>query len=183
MALLPAQPETPHRPHHQHHSSLSCRQQLLPVQLHAGGHRWERDSTRSGEVIEIQRYWNANEHFLSGSTVKPDPPINVRVSPKVRSLLVEWSLPPTWAHQDIFPLKYHIRYQRDNWGTPMFVNVRVTLIAHCGHVTSVWAASENFSAKATHKSHSDWTFSNVNFLFAVNVYIINIIVCFSLQTF
>lgn len=101
--------------------------------------------------FKFSAHWNANELFLSGSTVKPDPPINVRVSPKVRSLLVEWSLPLTWVHEDIFPLKYHIRYQRDKWGTPMFVNVRLTLIAHCGHLTSIWAASEIFFTKVTQR--------------------------------
>ncbi|TNN40002.1 Interleukin-27 subunit beta [Liparis tanakae] len=42
--------------------------------------------------------------------VKPDPPVEVRVSPPGTSgLLVEWSPPPTWTNLDIFPLKYQIR--------------------------------------------------------------------------
>lgn len=71
--------------------------------------------------------YNVNERtqcFLSA--VKPDPPVHLRVSPKVRSLLVEWSPPTTWANLDIFPLKYQIRFQWEIWGKPKFVNVRKT---------------------------------------------------------
>uniref|UniRef100_A0A4W6E8I8 Fibronectin type-III domain-containing protein n=1 Tax=Lates calcarifer TaxID=8187 RepID=A0A4W6E8I8_LATCA len=57
-------------------------------------------------------------------TVKPDPPVDVRVSPhNIRNLLVEWSPPPTWANLDIFPLKYQIMYQWENRGTPKFVSL------------------------------------------------------------
>lgn len=56
--------------------------------------------------------------------VKPDPPVDVRVSPlNSRSLLVEWSPPPTWANLDIIPLKYQILYQWENRGTPKSVNL------------------------------------------------------------
>lgn len=66
------------------------------------------------------------------STVKPDPPVNVRVSPlNLRSLLVKWSPPLTWANLDIVPLKYHIQYKWESKGTERFVNVRTTLNHKC----------------------------------------------------
>ncbi|XP_056282504.1 interleukin-27 subunit beta [Pseudoliparis swirei] len=50
--------------------------------------------------------------FMLEDIVKPDPPVEVRVSPPgTRGLLVEWSPPPTWTNLDIFPLKYQIRYR------------------------------------------------------------------------
>ncbi|XP_041669308.1 interleukin-27 subunit beta [Cheilinus undulatus] len=62
--------------------------------------------------------------FMLEDIVKPDPPVDVRVSPhNNRNLLVQWSPPPTWANMDIFPLKYHLKYQWGNSGTPGFVNV------------------------------------------------------------
>ncbi|XP_050934156.1 LOW QUALITY PROTEIN: interleukin-27 subunit beta [Lates calcarifer] len=62
--------------------------------------------------------------FMLEDIVKPDPPVDVRVSPhNIRNLLVEWSPPPTWANLDIFPLKYQIMYQWENRGTPKFVSL------------------------------------------------------------
>ncbi|XP_008290085.1 interleukin-27 subunit beta [Stegastes partitus] len=62
--------------------------------------------------------------FMMEDIVKPDPPVQVRVSPhNVRNLMVKWSAPPTWTSLDIFPLKYHIRYQWNNRGTPMSSNL------------------------------------------------------------
>ncbi|XP_038585233.1 interleukin-27 subunit beta [Micropterus salmoides] len=62
--------------------------------------------------------------FMLEDIVKPDPPLDVRVSPhNVRNLLVEWSPPPTWANLDILPLKYQILYQWQNRGTPKSVNL------------------------------------------------------------
>lgn len=58
--------------------------------------------------------------------MKPDPPVGLRVSPKVRGVLLEWSPPPTWANLDIFPLKYQIRFQWNIRGIPKNVNVRIT---------------------------------------------------------
>lgn len=58
------------------------------------------------------------------SAVKPDPPVDVRVSlQNKRHLLVEWSPPSSWRDLEIFPLKYHIRYQWENRGSPKSVNV------------------------------------------------------------
>lgn len=58
--------------------------------------------------------------FMLEDIVKPDPPVDVRVSPlNIRNLLVQWSPPPTWTNLDIFPLKYHIRYQWENRSTDL----------------------------------------------------------------
>ncbi|XP_030574498.1 interleukin-27 subunit beta [Archocentrus centrarchus] len=55
--------------------------------------------------------------FMLEDIVKPDPPIDVRVSPNnTRNLLVEWSPPPTWTDLAVFPLKYQILYQWENKG-------------------------------------------------------------------
>ncbi|XP_032356554.1 interleukin-27 subunit beta [Etheostoma spectabile] len=57
--------------------------------------------------------------FMLEDIVKPDPPIDVRVSPlDIRNLLVEWSPPQSWTNLDIFPLKYQILYQRKGRGGP-----------------------------------------------------------------
>lgn len=56
--------------------------------------------------------------FMLEDIVKPDPPVDVRVSPLTnKNLLVEWSPPPTWTSMDIFPLKYQILYQWETRGT------------------------------------------------------------------
>ncbi|XP_049451829.1 interleukin-27 subunit beta isoform X1 [Epinephelus fuscoguttatus] len=61
--------------------------------------------------------------FMLEDIVKPDPPVNVRVSPQdVRNLLVQWSPPPSWANLNIFPLKYQILYRWENRGNPKSVN-------------------------------------------------------------
>uniref|UniRef100_A0AAV2JGS2 Fibronectin type-III domain-containing protein n=1 Tax=Knipowitschia caucasica TaxID=637954 RepID=A0AAV2JGS2_KNICA len=50
--------------------------------------------------------------FMMEDIVKPDPPVDVRVSsPDPRTLLVQWSPPPSWSHIHIFPLKYRLQYQ------------------------------------------------------------------------
>ncbi|CAI5696111.1 interleukin-27 subunit beta [Oreochromis niloticus] len=57
-------------------------------------------------------------NFMLEDIVKPDPPVDVRVSPtNNRKLLVEWAPPPTWTNMVIFPLKYQILYQWENKGT------------------------------------------------------------------
>nr|XP_046269192.1 interleukin-27 subunit beta isoform X2 [Scatophagus argus] len=57
--------------------------------------------------------------FMLEDIVKPDPPVNVRVSPlNKRTLLMKWSPPPTWTNLDILPLKYQILYQWENRGIP-----------------------------------------------------------------
>ncbi|XP_028251634.1 interleukin-27 subunit beta [Parambassis ranga] len=62
--------------------------------------------------------------FMVEDIVKPDPPVDVRVSPhNGRSLLVQWSAPPAWTNVDIFPLKYNIMYQFEYRGNPKFVNL------------------------------------------------------------
>ncbi|TDG99027.1 hypothetical protein EPR50_G00206370 [Perca flavescens] len=62
--------------------------------------------------------------FMLEDIVKPDPPIDVRVSPHgIRNLLVEWSPPPSWANLDIFPLKYQILYQYKSRGIPKSVSL------------------------------------------------------------
>ncbi|KAF6729836.1 Interleukin-27 subunit beta [Oryzias melastigma] len=62
--------------------------------------------------------------FMLEDIVKPDPPVDVRVSHhKSRNLLVEWSPPPTWASQHIFPLKYQILYQWEHKGSSKSVNL------------------------------------------------------------
>ncbi|KAL6105475.1 ebi3 [Pungitius sinensis] len=62
--------------------------------------------------------------FMLEDIVKPDPPVDVRVSPHdTKNLLLEWSHPPTWTYLNIFPLKYQILYQWENRGTPKSVNL------------------------------------------------------------
>ncbi|XP_010793325.1 interleukin-27 subunit beta isoform X1 [Notothenia coriiceps] len=62
--------------------------------------------------------------FMLEDIVKPDPPVDVTVSPRdSKRLLVQWSPPPTWAHLDIFPLKYQIKYQRESRGIPRSYNL------------------------------------------------------------
>ncbi|XP_008397518.1 interleukin-27 subunit beta [Poecilia reticulata] len=62
--------------------------------------------------------------FMLEDIVKPDPPVDVRVSPlATKYLLVEWSPPPTWTSTDIFPLKYQILYQWEIRGSPKFNNL------------------------------------------------------------
>nr|WKF45160.1 interleukin-27 subunit beta-like protein [Epinephelus akaara] len=62
--------------------------------------------------------------FMLEDIVKPDPPVNVRVSPQdVRNLRVQWSPPPSWANLNIFPLKYQILYRWENRGNPKSVNL------------------------------------------------------------
>ncbi|XP_068195103.1 interleukin-27 subunit beta isoform X2 [Antennarius striatus] len=62
--------------------------------------------------------------FTLEEIVKPDPPVDVRVSPVgVRNLLVEWSPPPTWANLDILPLKYQVQYRWSSRGTPNSVHI------------------------------------------------------------
>lgn len=69
------------------------------------------------------------------STVKPDPPVDVRVSPlTTKNLLVEWSPPPTWTSTDIFPLKYQLLYQWEIRGRPKFINVRGMGTHHHHHM-------------------------------------------------
>ncbi|KAF3845053.1 hypothetical protein F7725_008216 [Dissostichus mawsoni] len=68
--------------------------------------------------------------FMLEDIVKPDPPVDITVSPHdSKRLLVQWSPPPTWAHLDIFPLKYQIKYQRESRGIPQSYNVRKTIIS------------------------------------------------------
>ncbi|XP_026195766.1 interleukin-27 subunit beta [Anabas testudineus] len=62
--------------------------------------------------------------FMLEDIVKPDSPVNVRVSPhKSRNLMVSWSPPPTWDNLDILPLKYQILYQWEHRGNPKSVNL------------------------------------------------------------
>lgn len=70
--------------------------------------------------------------FFLFYAVKPDPPVDVRVSAhKSRNLLVEWSPPPTWASHHIFPLKYQILYRWENQGSSFSVNVRKKPVRTC----------------------------------------------------
>ncbi|MED6287102.1 hypothetical protein CHARACLAT_013001 [Characodon lateralis] len=62
--------------------------------------------------------------FMLEDIVKPDPPVDVRVSPMAtKNLLVEWSPPTTWKSMDIFPLKYQILYQWKIRGTTKSINL------------------------------------------------------------
>ncbi|XP_061650519.1 interleukin-27 subunit beta [Phyllopteryx taeniolatus] len=55
--------------------------------------------------------------FMLEDIVKPDPPVDVKVSPRrARNVLMEWSPPPTWTHLDVAPLKYQILYNWDHKG-------------------------------------------------------------------
>ncbi|XP_040917443.1 interleukin-27 subunit beta [Toxotes jaculatrix] len=62
--------------------------------------------------------------FMLEDIVKPDPPVNVRVSPhNIRNWMVEWSPPDTWTNLEIFPLKYQIMYQWEIRGTTKSVRL------------------------------------------------------------
>ncbi|KAM9355342.1 interleukin-27 subunit beta [Pholidichthys leucotaenia] len=61
--------------------------------------------------------------FMLEDIVKPDPPVDVRVSPQNGNILVQWSPPLTWKNLDIFPLQYYIVYQWENKGTPKSVSL------------------------------------------------------------
>lgn len=80
-------------------------------------------------IVNITAVYPSNSHsshlssFMLEDIVKPDPPVDLRVSPKVRSVLLEWSPPLTWDNLDIFPLKYQIRFQWNIRGKPKFVNI------------------------------------------------------------
>lgn len=53
---------------------------------------------------------------LPAPSVKPDPPEDLRVSPipgETKKLLLEWSPPGSWPFPEYFPLKYRIRYARE----------------------------------------------------------------------
>ncbi|XP_032568021.1 interleukin-27 subunit beta [Chiroxiphia lanceolata] len=59
--------------------------------------------------------------FLLENIIKPDPPEDLRVSPipgETTKLLLEWSPPASWPFPEYFPLKYHLRYARDNDSVP-----------------------------------------------------------------
>uniref|UniRef100_A0A8C4JY04 Epstein-Barr virus induced 3 n=1 Tax=Dromaius novaehollandiae TaxID=8790 RepID=A0A8C4JY04_DRONO len=54
--------------------------------------------------------------FLVEDIIKPDPPEDLRVLPipgETKKLLLEWSPPGSWPFPEYFPLKYCIRYARD----------------------------------------------------------------------
>ncbi|XP_077371341.1 interleukin-27 subunit beta-like [Festucalex cinctus] len=55
--------------------------------------------------------------FMLEDIVKPDPPVDVKVSSfPGRNVLMEWSAPPTWSHLDMAPLKYQITYKWEHSG-------------------------------------------------------------------
>ncbi|XP_057714734.1 interleukin-27 subunit beta [Corythoichthys intestinalis] len=81
-------------------------------------------------VINVTTLWstgNSTSHlksFMLEDIVKPDPPVNVKVSPHHnRKVLIEWSAPPTWSHLDMAPLKYRIMYQWEHKGQSMSVSL------------------------------------------------------------
>nr|XP_057946872.1 interleukin-27 subunit beta [Doryrhamphus excisus] len=62
--------------------------------------------------------------FMLEDIVKPDPPVDIKVSPhNVRAVLIEWSAPPTWTYLDIVPLKYQILYHWNIKGTTKSVTL------------------------------------------------------------
>lgn len=81
-------------------------------------------------------------------SVKPDPPVDVRVSPtNNRKLLVEWSPPPTWTNLAIFPLKYQIIYQWENKGIRRSVKVSMIFITPYLHKS---VATTSFVSSTSH---------------------------------
>ncbi|XP_033844420.1 interleukin-27 subunit beta [Periophthalmus magnuspinnatus] len=59
--------------------------------------------------------------FMMEDIVKPDPPQAVQVScQNSRTVQVKWDPPSTWAHIDIFPLKYELLYQWTSRGQLKF---------------------------------------------------------------
>uniref|UniRef100_A0A3P8PEQ6 Fibronectin type-III domain-containing protein n=1 Tax=Astatotilapia calliptera TaxID=8154 RepID=A0A3P8PEQ6_ASTCA len=86
--------------------------------------------------------------FMLEDIVKPDPPVDVRVSPtNNRKLLVEWSPPPTWTNLAIFPLKYQIIYQWENKGIRRSVNVSMIFITPYLHKS---VATTSFVSSTSH---------------------------------
>lgn len=86
--------------------------------------------------------------ICSMCSVKPDPPVDVRVSPtNNRKLLVEWSPPPTWTNLAIFPLKYQIIYQWENKGIRRSVNVSMIFITPYLHKS---VATTSFVSSTSH---------------------------------
>ncbi|KAM5135437.1 interleukin-27 subunit beta [Mantella aurantiaca] len=54
-------------------------------------------------------------HFFVENIIRPDPPVNVSLSPVHRDskkLHLRWSPPLSWPYPDYFPLSYLIRYKR-----------------------------------------------------------------------
>lgn len=86
------------------------------------------------------------------SVVKPDPPVDVRVSPhNDRNLLVEWAPPPSWTNLEILPLKYQILYQWENRGNPKSVNVRIIFTGDSTTSKAKWFKKFTFyTYKNTH---------------------------------
>uniref|UniRef100_A0A3Q2YHD2 Epstein-Barr virus induced 3 n=1 Tax=Hippocampus comes TaxID=109280 RepID=A0A3Q2YHD2_HIPCM len=62
--------------------------------------------------------------FMLEDVVKPDPPVDVKVSPhNARNVLMEWSPPPTWIYLDMAPLKYQITYRWNHKGQAKSVSL------------------------------------------------------------
>ncbi|XP_064353369.1 interleukin-27 subunit beta [Dromaius novaehollandiae] len=62
--------------------------------------------------------------FLVEDIIKPDPPEDLRVLPipgETKKLLLEWSPPGSWPFPEYFPLKYCIRYARDEGSSPQTI--------------------------------------------------------------
>ncbi|NWS62541.1 IL27B protein, partial [Chunga burmeisteri] len=69
-------------------------------------------------VTAVNRLGSASRllPFLLENIIKPDPPEDLRVSPipgETKKLLLEWSPPGSWPFPEYFPLKYRIRYARE----------------------------------------------------------------------
>ncbi|XP_068118658.1 interleukin-27 subunit beta [Hyperolius riggenbachi] len=56
-------------------------------------------------------------HFFVENIIRPDPPVQVTLSPvredgkKFGKLLLQWRPPPSWPYPHYFPLKYMVRYK------------------------------------------------------------------------
>ncbi|NXG25697.1 IL27B protein, partial [Grallaria varia] len=62
--------------------------------------------------------------FLLENIIKPDPPEDLQVSPipgETKKLLLQWSPPASWPFPDYFPLKYQLRYARDEDSVPTMI--------------------------------------------------------------
>ncbi|KAK3567032.1 hypothetical protein QTP86_008973 [Hemibagrus guttatus] len=64
---------------------------------------------------------NSRFHSWQPGTVKPDPPVNVKVvALPGKKLHVKWAPPPTWPDPVTFPLKYKVQFQ---WGNPSTTSI------------------------------------------------------------
>ncbi|XP_077476378.1 interleukin-27 subunit beta [Stigmatopora argus] len=81
-------------------------------------------------ILNVTTLWSTGKSsshlssFMLEDIVKPDPPVDVKVSPHHdKRVSMEWSPPPTWSRLDMAPLKYQIKYQWEHKGRAKSVSM------------------------------------------------------------